>query len=60
VSGIYRKLGLDETQVRKLQIGGPGGDLSFNEILLGGRSMLLLLMVLVYSWIYRPPGIWMI
>jgi glutamate dehydrogenase len=35
VSGIYRKLGLDETQVRKLQTGGPDGDLGSNEILLG-------------------------
>ena len=34
VSGIYRKLGLDETQVRKLQNGGPDGDLGSNEILL--------------------------
>lgn len=35
VLGIYRKLGLDETQVRKLQTGGPDGDLGSNEILLG-------------------------
>ncbi|KAM0718013.1 hypothetical protein Q7P37_006345 [Cladosporium fusiforme] len=35
VSGIYRKLGLDETEVRKLQTGGPDGDLGSNEILLG-------------------------
>ena len=35
VLGIYRKLNLDETQVRKLQTGGPDGDLGSNEILLG-------------------------
>jgi NAD-specific glutamate dehydrogenase len=35
VSGIYRKLDLDDTQVRKLQTGGPDGDLGSNEILLG-------------------------
>lgn len=35
VLGIYRKLGLDETQVRKIQTGGPDGDLGSNEILLG-------------------------
>ncbi|SMR54047.1 unnamed protein product [Zymoseptoria tritici ST99CH_1E4] len=35
VKGIYRKLDLDETQVRKLQTGGPDGDLGSNEILLG-------------------------
>ncbi|KAI7584560.1 NAD-specific glutamate, partial [Hortaea werneckii] len=35
VLGIYRKLNLDETQVKKLQTGGPDGDLGSNEILLG-------------------------
>ena len=35
VLGIYRKLDLDETAVRKLQTGGPDGDLGSNEILLG-------------------------
>lgn len=35
VKGIYRKLDLDESQVRKLQTGGPDGDLGSNEILLG-------------------------
>ena len=35
VKGIYRKLNLDESQVRKLQTGGPDGDLGSNEILLG-------------------------
>jgi glutamate dehydrogenase len=35
VQGIYREKGMDETQVRKLQTGGPDGDLGSNEILLG-------------------------
>ncbi|CAO1597371.1 NAD-dependent glutamate dehydrogenase [Xanthoria calcicola] len=35
ILGIYRKLSLDETTVRKLQTGGPDGDLGSNEILLG-------------------------
>ncbi|OIR58244.1 MAG: NAD-dependent glutamate dehydrogenase [Amphiamblys sp. WSBS2006] len=30
--GIYRKLGLDERTVRKIQTGGPDGDLGSNEI----------------------------
>lgn len=38
VLGIYRKLSLDETKVRKLQTGGPDGDLGSNEILLGRES----------------------
>ncbi|KAF7185776.1 NAD-specific glutamate dehydrogenase [Pseudocercospora fuligena] len=38
VKGIYRKLNLDETQVRKLQTGGPDGDLGSNEILLGNEK----------------------
>lgn len=32
VLGIIRKLGLDETQITKLQTGGPDGDLGSNEI----------------------------
>ncbi|KAI2418971.1 NAD-dependent glutamate dehydrogenase [Ophidiomyces ophidiicola] len=35
VEGIYRKLAVDETQIRKLQTGGPDGDLGSNEIMLG-------------------------
>lgn len=35
VKGIYRKLNLTEENVRKLQTGGPDGDLGSNEILLG-------------------------
>lgn len=35
VLGIYRKLNLDQSKVRKLQTGGPDGDLGSNEILLG-------------------------
>jgi glutamate dehydrogenase len=32
VTGIYRKLGLRETDVTKLQTGGPDGDLGSNEV----------------------------
>lgn len=32
--GIYRKLGLSESEVTKVQTGGPDGDLGSNEILL--------------------------
>ena len=35
VKGIYRKLNLQESDIRKLQTGGPDGDLGSNEILLG-------------------------
>ncbi|KAH0280974.1 NAD-dependent glutamate dehydrogenase, partial [Aureobasidium melanogenum] len=35
VLGIYRKLNLDQKSMRKLQTGGPDGDLGSNEILLG-------------------------
>jgi len=38
VLGIYRKLNLDESKIRKLQTGGPDGDLGSNEILLGRES----------------------
>ncbi|KAK2750649.1 NAD-dependent glutamate dehydrogenase [Myotisia sp. PD_48] len=35
VEGIYRKLNIDQTTMRKMQTGGPDGDLGSNEILLG-------------------------
>lgn len=35
VLGIYRKLNLEQKNVRKMQTGGPDGDLGSNEILLG-------------------------
>lgn len=38
VKGIYRKLELDPSQVRKMQTGGPDGDLGSNEILLGNEK----------------------
>ncbi|KAI9599773.1 hypothetical protein KEM48_002767 [Puccinia striiformis f. sp. tritici PST-130] len=34
IVGIYRSLGLKETEVTKIQTGGPDGDLGSNEILL--------------------------
>lgn len=38
VKGIYRKLELDPASVRKMQTGGPDGDLGSNEILLGNEK----------------------
>jgi len=38
VKGIYRKLGLDPANVRKMQTGGPDGDLGSNEILLSNEK----------------------
>ncbi|KAI9833104.1 MAG: NAD-dependent glutamate dehydrogenase [Phylliscum demangeonii] len=38
VLGIYRKLGLNPASVRKLQTGGPDGDLGSNEILLSNET----------------------
>lgn len=35
ILGIYRKLNLDQSTIRKMQTGGPDGDLGSNEILLG-------------------------
>ncbi|EAW13805.1 glutamate dehydrogenase (NAD(+)) [Aspergillus clavatus NRRL 1] len=38
VLGIYRKLGIDPSTMRKLQTGGPDGDLGSNEILLANEK----------------------
>jgi glutamate dehydrogenase len=38
VKGIYRKLNLDPSNVRKMQTGGPDGDLGSNEILLSNEK----------------------
>ncbi|RMZ90098.1 hypothetical protein DV736_g2658, partial [Chaetothyriales sp. CBS 134916] len=38
VLGIYRKLSLDPSKVRKFQTGGPDGDLGSNEILLSNEK----------------------
>jgi glutamate dehydrogenase len=38
VLGIYRKLGVDPSNIRKLQTGGPDGDLGSNEILLANEK----------------------
>jgi glutamate dehydrogenase len=38
VKGIYRKLELDPPTVRKMQTGGPDGDLGSNEILLSNEK----------------------
>lgn len=38
VKGIYRKLDLNPSKVRKMQTGGPDGDLGSNEILLSNEK----------------------
>lgn len=38
VEGIYRKLNIDPSTMRKLQTGGPDGDLGSNEIKLGNEK----------------------
>ncbi|EYE93860.1 glutamate dehydrogenase (NAD(+)) [Aspergillus ruber CBS 135680] len=38
VQGIYRKLKIDPSTIRKLQTGGPDGDLGSNEILLSNEK----------------------
>jgi glutamate dehydrogenase len=38
VKGIYRKLQLDPSTVKKMQTGGPDGDLGSNEILLSNEK----------------------
>jgi len=38
VTGIYRKKELDPSKVRKMQTGGPDGDLGSNEILLSNEK----------------------
>jgi glutamate dehydrogenase len=38
ILGIYRKLNLDPSKVRKLQTGGPDGDLGSNEIKLSNEK----------------------
>jgi len=38
VNGIYRKLNLDPSKIRKMQTGGPDGDLGSNEILLSNEK----------------------
>jgi glutamate dehydrogenase len=38
VTGIYRKLDLDSSVVKKMQTGGPDGDLGSNEILLSTQN----------------------
>ncbi|KAK2628461.1 hypothetical protein QTJ16_001564 [Diplocarpon rosae] len=38
VKGIYRKLELEPSKVRKMQTGGPDGDLGSNEILLSNEK----------------------
>lgn len=38
VEGIYRRKGLNPSELRKMQTGGPDGDLGSNEILLSNEK----------------------
>ncbi len=38
VKGIYRKMNIDPSTIRKMQTGGPDGDLGSNEILLSNEK----------------------
>jgi len=38
ILGIYRKLNIDPSKIRKIQTGGPDGDLGSNEILLSNET----------------------
>lgn len=40
-TGIYRKLGLQEEEVRKVQTGGPDGDLGSSKSCLTGKPLML-------------------
>ncbi|KAF2271271.1 NAD-specific glutamate dehydrogenase-like protein [Westerdykella ornata] len=55
VLGIYRKLGLDPSKVRKLQTGGPDGDLGSNEIKLSNEKYVAI--VDGSGVLYDPHGI---
>ncbi|OGV49775.1 MAG: hypothetical protein A2X49_02880 [Lentisphaerae bacterium GWF2_52_8] len=55
VECIYRKLGLDGTKIRKLQTGGPDGDLGSNEILLSNEKTIAV--VDGGGVIYDPNGL---
>lgn len=55
VTGIYRKLNLDETQVTKIITGGPDGDLGSNEIMMGKEKLIAI--VDGSGVLYDPNGI---
>ena len=43
VLGVYRKLGLKQETITKIQTGGPDGDLGSNEILLSNEKMVAII-----------------
>lgn len=55
VQGIYRKLQLDETTMRKCQTGGPDGDLGSNEILQSREKVVG--MVDISASLHDPHGL---
>ncbi|KAG4304681.1 hypothetical protein PORY_002074 [Pneumocystis oryctolagi] len=55
ILGIYRKLGLKEEEITKIQTGGPDGDLGSNEILLSHEKYVCI--IDGSGVIYDPEGI---
>jgi glutamate dehydrogenase len=54
-TGIYRRLGLKETEITKVQTGGPDGDLGSNEILLSKDKTIAI--IDGSGTIYDPVGL---
>jgi len=53
INGIYRKLNIDPSKVRKLQTGGPDGDLGSNEILLSNEMYIAIgMFFLFFSFLF--------
>ncbi|CAC9472786.1 glutamate dehydrogenase [Leishmania infantum JPCM5] len=55
VTSIYEKLGLNESEMRKFQTGGPDGDLGSNELLRSKEKMVG--MVDISASLHDPKGI---
>nr|AGT02522.1 glutamate dehydrogenase [Herpetomonas muscarum] len=55
VKAIYKRLGLDETKMRKFQTGGPDGDLGSNEVKTSSEIMVGL--VDVSASVHDPNGV---
>ncbi|KPA75099.1 putative mitochondrial glutamate dehydrogenase (GDH) [Leptomonas pyrrhocoris] len=55
VTSLYEKLGLQETEMRKFQTGGPDGDLGSNEVLRSKEKMIG--MVDISASLHDPHGI---
>lgn len=55
VTGLYRKLNLDQTKITKIMTGGPDGDLGSNEILMGKEKFIAI--IDGSGVIYDPNGL---